>query len=64
MQICKNLGTMNYTQRHWKATQRADSMDPFTLKEALHRATIPFEYVHRAESRRLKREERADEIWA
>jgi len=55
---------MNYTQRHWKATQRADSMDPFTLKEALHRATIPFEYVHRAESRRLKREERADEIWA
>lgn len=25
--------------------------DPFTLK-ALHRATMPFEYVHRAESRR------------
>lgn len=25
----------------------------FTLKEALHRATMPFEYVHRAESRRL-----------
>ena len=38
--------------------------DPFTLKEALHRATMPFEYVHRAESRRLDREEDADKIWA
>lgn len=37
---------------------------PFTLKEALHRATMPFEYVHRAESRRLEREEEADKIWA
>jgi len=44
---------MNHTQRHWRATQLADAMDPFTLKEALHRATMPFEYVHRAESRRL-----------
>lgn len=50
--------------RHWRATQLADDMDPFTLKKALHRATRPFEYVHRAESRRLEREEEADRIWA
>lgn len=48
---------------HWRATQLADAMDPFT-KEALHRATMPFEYVHRAESRRLEQEEEADNIWA
>jgi len=54
---------MNHTQRHWRATQLADAMDPFTLKEALHRATMPFEYVHRAESRRLEREEEANKIW-
>jgi ribosomal protein L40E len=63
-QICKRLGIMNHTQRHWRATQLADAMDPFTLKEALHRATMPFEYVHRAESRRLEQEEKADRIWA
>ncbi len=63
-QICRNLGIMNHTQRHWRATQLADTMDPFTLKEALHRATMPFEYVHRAESRRLDQEEEADRIWA
>lgn len=62
-QICRNLGIMNHTQRHWRATQLADAMDPFTLKEALHRATMPFEYVQRAESRRLEKEE-ADKIWA
>jgi len=55
---------MNHTQRHWRATQLADAVDPFTLKEALHRTTMPFEYVHRAESRRLEREEEADKIWA
>jgi hypothetical protein len=27
-------------QHHWRATQLADTMDPFTIKEALHRATI------------------------
>ena len=37
---------------------------PFTLREALHRVTMPFEYVHRAKSRRLEREEEADKIWA
>jgi ribosomal protein L40E len=63
-QICKRLAIMNHTQRHWRATQLSDTMDPFTLKEALHRATMPFEYVHRAESRRLEREEEADKIWA
>lgn len=42
----------------------ADAMDAFTLEEALDRATMPFEYVHRAESRRLEREEEADKIWA
>ena len=62
-QICNNLGIMNHTQRHWRASQLADTMDPFTLKEALHRATMPFEYVHRAESRRLEQEEKADKIW-
>jgi hypothetical protein len=46
------------------ATQLADTMDSFTLKEALHLATMPFEHVHRAESRRLEREEEADKIWA
>lgn len=61
-QIRKNLGIMNHTQRHWRATQLADAMDPFTLKEALHRATMPFEYVHRAESQRLEHEEETDEI--
>lgn len=39
-QICKRLGIMNHTQRHWRATQLADAMDPFTLKEALHRAKL------------------------
>ena len=34
------------------------------LKEALHRATMSFEYVHRAESCRLEGEEEADKIWA
>ena len=63
-QICRNLGIMNHTQRHWRATQLADTMDPFTLKEALHRVTMPFEYVHRAESRRLEQEEKTDKIWA
>jgi len=63
-QICRKLGIMNHTQRHWRATQLADTMDPFTLKESLHRATMPFEYVHRAESRKLDREEEADMIWA
>ena len=50
---------MNHTQRHWRATQLADAMDPFTLKEALHRAIMAFEYVRRAESRRVEREEEA-----
>ncbi len=63
-QICRGLGIMNHIQRHWRATQLADTMDPFTLKEALHRATMPFEYVHRAESRRLEKEEEADKVWA
>jgi len=64
MGFCKNLGITNCMQRHWRAAQLADTMDAFTLKEALHRATMPFEYVHRAESRRLEREEEADKIWA
>jgi len=34
------------------------------LKDVLHRETIPIEYVHRAESRRLAKEEQADEIWS
>lgn len=63
-QIMKDLGIMNHTQRHWRATQLADTMDPFELKEALHRATIPFEYVHRSESRRLDKEKKADKVWA
>jgi ribosomal protein L40E len=33
-QICRSLGIMNHTQRHWRATQLADSMDPFALKES------------------------------
>jgi len=61
-QICKRLGIMNHTQRHWRATQLAGAMDPFTLKEALHQATMQFEYVHRAESRRLESEEEAHKI--
>lgn len=28
-----------------------------------NRATMPFKYVHRAESRRLEREEEAEKIW-
>lgn len=49
---------MNNTQKHWQAIQLADAMDPFTLKEALRRATTPFEYVHKTESRRLGQEEK------
>jgi hypothetical protein len=63
-QIMKALGIMNHTQRHWRTTQLADVMNPFELKEALHRATIPFEYVHSTESKVLERTEQADEIWA
>lgn len=51
-------------QRHWKGTQLADAVDPFIVKEALHRATMPFEQVHGAESRKLEQEEHADKIWA
>ncbi len=54
------LGKINHTQRHWRATQLADTVDPFT-QGTLHRATMPsLEYVDRAESRRLGREEEAD----
>lgn len=63
MGFCKNPGIMNRTQSHWRATQLADTMDPFTLKEALHRATMPFEYMHRVESRMVEREEETDKIW-
>jgi hypothetical protein len=62
-QIMNKLGIMNHTQRHWRATQLADTHDPFELKEALHRATIPFEYVHRSERRRLEKEKEADQVW-
>ena len=55
---------MNHPQRHWRATQLADVMNPLALKESLHRATWPFEYVHRDDSRRSEREEEADKIWA
>lgn len=51
-------------QRHQRATQLADAIDLFTFQEALHRAIMPFEYVHRAESQRLEREEEADKICA
>jgi len=63
-QIMRKLGIMNHTQRHFRASQLADVLDPFELKEALHRETIPVEYVHRAESRRLFKEEEADRIWS
>jgi len=63
-QIMKNLGIMNHTQRHRRATQLADTHDAFELKEALHRATIPFEYVHHTESRALEKTEEADRIWS
>jgi len=63
-QIMRKLGIMNHTQRHFRASQLADVLDPFELKEALHRETIPVEYVHRAESRRLVKEEEADRIWS
>jgi ribosomal protein L40E len=62
-QIMKALGIMNHTQRHWRATQLRDTHDAFELKEALHRATIPFEYVHHTESRALEKTEEADKIW-
>ena len=62
-QIMNELGIMNHTQRHWRATQLSDALDPFELKEALHRATIPFEYVHRSPTRRMQKEREADEIW-
>jgi hypothetical protein len=63
-QIMRKLGIMNHTQRHFRASQLADVLDPFELKEALHRETIPVEYVHRAEGRRLAKEEEADRIWS
>jgi len=55
-----DLRTLGNNEPHAEAlaaTQLADAMDSFTLKEALHRATMPFEYVHRAESRRSKQKE-------
>jgi len=63
-QIMKNLGIMNHTQRHWRATQLSDTMDAFDLKDAMHRATLPLEYVHRSETRKLARTKKADKIWA
>lgn len=62
-QIMDALGIMNHTQRHWRATQLSDTLDAFALKEELHRATIPFEYVHRSPTRRLQKIREADEIW-
>jgi hypothetical protein len=62
-----DLQTSGNNESHAEAlasNTAADAMDPFTLKEALHRATMPYEYVHRAESRRLEREEKADKTWA
>lgn len=53
---------MNCTRGIRGATRLADAMNPFSLKEALHRTIMAFEYVHRAESRRLEREEEADQI--
>jgi len=41
----------------------ADAMDLLTLKEDLRQATMPFEYIHRAESCRLEGEEEANKIW-
>lgn len=52
-----------YRARRWRAIQLADAIDSFTVKEALYRATMPFEYVHRVKGRRLEREEE-DKIWA
>jgi len=63
-QIMKALGIMNHTQRHWRATQLAEVFGPFGLKEELHRATIPFEYVHHTESKSLEKTEEADKLWA
>jgi ribosomal protein L40E len=63
-QIMRKLGIMNHTQRHFRASQLADVLDPFELREALHRETIPMEYIHRAEGRRLAKEEEADRIWS
>jgi hypothetical protein len=39
-------------------------LDPFELKEGLRREAIPTEYVHRAEGRRLAKEEEGDGICA
>jgi len=60
----KRLGIMNHTQRHFRVSQLADVLDPFELKEALHRETIPVEYAHRAEGRRLAKEDETDRIWS
>ena len=61
--IMKNLGIMNHINRHWKATQLADTMTPYQLKEELDRATIPTEYVHGSPATLLEKVKEANEKW-
>ena len=39
-------------------------MDPFELKEALYRATLPIEDIHRAEISKTYQEEEEDGFWS
>jgi hypothetical protein len=61
--IMKNLGIMNHINRHWRGTHLSASMDPFELREALDRATIPVEYVHGEPTKQLSKTEEADKAW-
>jgi ribosomal protein L40E len=61
--IMKNLGITNHINRHWRTTQWSSAMNPYELKEALDRATIPTEYVHGSPTKQLQNTKDADKEW-
>ena len=61
--IMHHLGITNHINRHWRSTHLSSSMNPFELKEALDRATIPVEYVHGEPTKQLIKTEEADKTW-
>lgn len=61
--IMKNLGIMNHINRHWMATHSSATMNPYELKEALDRVTVPTEYVHGEPTMQLEKRKQAEDRW-
>lgn len=61
--IMKNLGITNHINRHWMLTHSATVMNPYELKEAADRVTVPVEYVHGDPSKQLEKRKQAEDQW-